>query len=139
MNAMPALSRRHNWTHTDAEEALARLVANADLIGHSEEALPAACGGERGAFLLVAVDAELMQYLAAFGADTEDAEDADPAEPNGDEQDGDGTEDEFGEDRAGAAYYPLGRAAPWEATGRPGEAWNPASGEFLRIHRRRTA
>ncbi|MCF8481180.1 MAG: hypothetical protein K9H25_12165 [Rhodospirillum sp.] len=29
-------SRRHNWTRASAEEALARIIATADIVGHRD-------------------------------------------------------------------------------------------------------
>ncbi|GAB4184002.1 MAG: hypothetical protein OHK0024_24010 [Thalassobaculales bacterium] len=71
------LSRRHNWTRTDAEEALARIISGADHLGYaegSEAPYFAPCH-----FLLVRVDNELMGFLEGFG-DPDDAEPDDPPE-----------------------------------------------------------
>ena len=66
------VQRAQRNSRIEAEEALARVIAGADLI----------CEG----FLLVEVDPELLAWLAGYGAESEDLEEDDPAELNGDEQ-----------------------------------------------------
>ncbi|MFA5119836.1 hypothetical protein [Zavarzinia sp.] len=76
----PKICRRHNWTASDAEEILARLIERADVIGEVEGDVTAEVSWALpGTWLLVVADRETMAWLAEFGP-ADDIEDGDPPE-----------------------------------------------------------
>lgn len=81
-HALPALPRQFNWTRTDAEEALAQIARDADVIVSDPD---------HGVFLLVLIPPATLEFLEAFGSTDEDVEDDDPAED--DDPDGGNVED----------------------------------------------
>lgn len=113
------------YDHTTAvplADILNHILSTADVVGEAD--------GKR--FLLLEVSDDVLDTLAAFDADREDAEEDDPAERNGDEGDFSGSVDDMVPEARPFLPF-LNRFGAWETTDKPDHYINRETGEVMHI------